>query len=182
MADEPDNQGQDNPDADSATDEPLGDAGKRALDSERAARKDADQKAKAAEERAAAAEKELAKLQRQSLSDGERAVEEARAAGAAEVTAAFGARLARAEFDRLAAHRNPEANTAELLEYVDLSRFVGEDGEPDSKAISAAVERLVPEKSGTTQASPSLDLGQRTPATRGKSTGEQFAATIQSLL
>lgn len=179
MADEPETPDQ-NVD-ESATDEPLGEAGKRALDNERVARREADQKAKAAEERAVAIEKELSKLKRQSLSESDRAVEEARTAGAAEATATFGARLARAEFDKLAARRNSDVDTTELLEYVDLSRFVGADGEPDGKAIEAAVNRLVPEKEAV-QASTSLDLGQRSPAARGKSTGDMFAATIQSLL
>lgn len=167
----------------SATDDaPLGDAGKRALDSERAARKEADQKAKAESERVSALEKELAKIRRTSLSESERAVEEARLEGRASAAVEFGKRLARSEFDSIAGRRNADVDTSAVLEYVDLARFVGEDGEPDSKAIAEAVERLVPESSGAAQAPPPLDLGQRSAPTRGKSTGDMFAATIQSLL
>jgi hypothetical protein len=80
---------------------------------------------------------------------------------AAEAVVRFGKRLARTEFDSLAGRRNPEFDTAAALEFVDLARFVGEDGEPDVKVIKAAVEKWVPE---LTKGPPSYDGGARTTA------------------
>lgn len=106
--------------------------------------------------------KELERLQQASMSDAERAVAEAEARGRTAAVSEFGRRLARTEFDATAARRNPDFDTASALEWVDLGRFVGDDGEPDQKAIRAAVERLVPAPAG---GMPSFDGGPRTPAT-----------------
>lgn len=107
------------------------------------------------------AAQELEQLRQASLTDQERALEEARNEVRTETTRQFGARLARTEFDALAARRNPDYDAAPALEFVDLTRFVGEDGEPDRQAIQAAVERLIPAPAGGT---PSFDGGTRTPA------------------
>jgi hypothetical protein len=48
---------------------------------------------------------------------------------------------------------------AGFLEYADLSRFVGEDGAPDDKAITAAVKKL-----GGSGRPTDFDGGARTPA------------------
>lgn len=94
---------------------------------------------------------------RDAMSESERAIAEAEERGRTAATANYGKRLARAEFDSLAGRRNPKADTAAVLEFVDLARFVGEDGEPDTKAIKAAVERLVPASNGA----PDFDGGPR---------------------
>jgi hypothetical protein len=107
---------------------------------------------------------ELEKARKASMTEAERAVAEAEARGRTEATGQFGQRLARTEFDAAAARRNPDVNTKDVLEYVDLTRFVGEDGEPDVKAIQAAVERLVPAPGSNV---PSFDGGARTPAPVG---------------
>jgi hypothetical protein len=101
---------------------------------------------------------ELEKQRKASMTEAERAVAEAKAAGAAEAVVRFGKRLARTEFDSLAGRRNPDFDTAAALEFVDLARFVGEDGEPDVKAIKAAVDRLVP---APPSGPPSFDGGAR---------------------
>lgn len=90
------------------------------------------------------AAKELEKQRQASMTEAERAVAEAETRGAQTATAKFGQRLARTEFDAAAGRRNPDFDTKQVFEYLDLSRLVGEDGEPDTKAIKAAVERLVP--------------------------------------
>jgi DNA-binding phage protein len=107
----------------------LGDAGRKALDEERRARK--------------AAERELAALRKASMSEQERAVAEARAAGLAEASKSAGPRLVRAELRAAAAEAGLSKEALDgFLEYADLSRFLGDDGEPDGKAIGAAVKRL----------------------------------------
>jgi hypothetical protein len=50
----------------------------------------------------------------------------------------------RSDFVAEAARRNPEFDAAAVLDDLNLSRFITEDGEPDAKAIAKAVERLVP--------------------------------------
>lgn len=113
---------------------------------------------------AKAAKTEADKARQSSMSEAEKAIADARTAGRVEAVTEFGKRLARTEFDALAGRRNPDFDTASALDYVDLSRFVGEDGEPDSKAIKAAVERLIPAPSGP----PSFDGGPRSPASPAK--------------
>lgn len=94
--------------------------------------------------------KRLAEIEDKGRTDLERAQAAVVAAETREreANARHGARLVRAQFDVLAARRNPDAKTSDILEYVDLSRLVDENGEPDLKALTAAVNRLVPEPAG----------------------------------
>jgi len=94
----------------------------------------------------------------------ERAAAEAEARGRSAASTDFGKRLARSEFTTAAARRNPGYDVAEAVDLLDLGRFVGEDGEPDTQAITAAVERLVPEAGTPT---PSFDGGPRSNAPVG---------------
>lgn len=94
------------------------------------------------------------------MSEQDRAIEEAKQSARTEATTTYGKRLARTEFDAAAGRRNPDFDTASALEFVDLGKFLGEDGEPDTKAIKAAVERLVP---ALADGPPSFDGGTRTP-------------------
>ena len=106
---------------------------------------------------------ELDKVRQSSMSEAEKAIAEAEARGRTAATADFGKRLARSALETAAAKRNPEFDIAGL-DYVDMSRLMGEDGEPDAKAIAAAVERLVPAPTGA----PSFDGGARkTPPATG---------------
>jgi hypothetical protein len=102
------------------------------------------------------------------MSEQDRAIEEAKQSARTEATTSYGKRLARTEFDNLAGRRNPDFDTASALEFVDLGKFLGEDGEPDTKAIASAVERLVPTPA---TGPPSFDGGTRTapPAPQGMS-------------
>lgn len=136
------------------TDDQLGDGGKKALDAERDARKASDKRAKDLE-------RELETFRKSSMTAAEVAVAEAKAAGRAEVSVEYGTRLARADFIAQAARRNPGFDAATILDDLNLARFVGDDGEPDIKAITGAVERLVPVSDGQPAPIPSLDLGTR---------------------
>jgi len=97
-----------------------------ALDAERRARRDAEQK--------------LSKLQTAGMSDAEKAVATARAEGAAEATRAAGAKLAAAEFRAAAVGKL--ADPAAALAALDLSKYVGDDGEPDRRKIAELVDKL----------------------------------------
>ena len=107
------------------------------------------------------AKTELEKQRQAAMTDAERAVAEAEARGRTAAVEEFGKELARTHFDALAGRRNKDFDTAQALEFVDLAKFLGEDGRPDEKAITAAVERLVP---APTDGPPSFDGGPRTPA------------------
>jgi hypothetical protein len=103
-----------------------------------------------------------------SMTEAERAVAEAREQAAAEVRTQFGARLARTEYIAEAAKRNPGYDVAAVLDDINLARFIGDDGEPDSKAIAASVARLVPEATAAGPAQPpAFDGGARTTAPAG---------------
>jgi len=117
------------------------------------------QNARDAEKARKALEKELNDLRQSSMSDAEKAVSEAEARGKAAAASEFGSRLVKSDFVAAAARRNPGFDAQSVLEDLNLARFVGDDGEPDTKAIEAAVARLVPEPNS----SPSFDGGARTP-------------------
>jgi hypothetical protein len=104
-----------------------------------------------------------------SMTEAERAVAEAEERGRSAVRSEYGSRLAQTEFRAAAAARNPGYDVAKALAYVDLSKFVGEDGEPDGKAIAAAVADLVPEASNGTVPPPSFDGGTRQSTAAGVS-------------
>ena len=117
-------------------------------------------------------EKELNEFRSQakaSMTEAERLAAEAEERGAQRVRTEYGTRLAQTEFRAAAAARNPGYDVAKALGYVDLSKFLGEDGEPDTKAITAAVADLVPEGGSTPPPPPSFDGGTRQTATGGPS-------------
>jgi hypothetical protein len=103
------------------------------------------------------------------MDETQRALLEAEERGAANVRSEYGQRLAQTEFRAAAAARNPEYDVAKALKYVNLASFVGEDGEPDGRAITAAVADLIPERSNGTPVPPSFDGGPRQPAPGGAS-------------
>lgn len=83
---------------------------------------------------------ELNKVRNASLSETEKAVHAAREEGRKEAVQAAGKRLAIAEFRAQAAGKLADPGAA--TEYLDMARFVNDDGEPDVKAIASAVEKL----------------------------------------
>lgn len=102
-----------------------------------------------------AAAKELEKLREQSMTDQERAVEEARKAARAEALAEVGASRVD-DAVRVAAAGRP-VDVDALLDGLDRSRFLNEDGQPDRDAITSWVDRIAPATDPTTQR---VDLGQ----------------------
>lgn len=106
-----------------------------------------------------AAAKDAERQRLAAMNESDRALSEAESKGRTAAVQEYGKRLARSEFDSAAARRNPDVDTRGVLEFVDLTRFVGDDGEPDAKAIKAAVERLVP---APVSGPPQFDGGART--------------------
>lgn len=94
---------------------------------------------KRAKENKNATEK-LAKLEASQMSEQEKAVAEAKAAGLSEAAKTYGSRLANAELKAAAANKGVDISSLDGL--IDASRFVGEDGEVDTEAIKKAVDKL----------------------------------------
>lgn len=122
----------------------------------------ANQEAARYRKEARAAQAELEKVRQAGLSEQEKAVAEAKTAGAAEAARAAAPRLVKAELRAAAADAGlPKKALAGFLEYADLSRFVGEDGEVDEKAIGDAIKKLGGGKPAD------FDGGARTTAAKG---------------
>jgi hypothetical protein len=117
----------------------LGDAGKQALDRMKAERN-------AAREEARKAAEELARLRAES--EGKKAEYEAdqqKRQVEAEALSKANARIVRSEVK--AAAKGVLADPADAYKFLDLDKFeVGEDGEVDDAAITAALEDLVKQK------------------------------------
>lgn len=95
----------------------------------------------------AEAAKELAKIKREGMSELDKKVDEAVAAARAEERVKSGVRVARSAF--LAAAKGRLADPAEVVEDINLKRYVDDDGEVDDDAIAALVDKLAPNKSDT---------------------------------
>ena len=151
-----------------ATGDELGEAGKKALETERA-------RAKEFEKQAKQFQKELEQHKQASMSEAEKAVAEAEKRGVATATQTFAQRLVRSDFVAAAARVNPEFDAAAVLDDLNLAKFVGEDGEPDAAAIQKAVERLVP--AGGSRP-PSFDGGARSTAPASADMNAQIRKAI----
>ncbi len=116
----------------------LGDAGKKALDEERNARK-------TAEKQARDAQAELDKIRASSMSDQEKAVAPAKAEGRDEALKTANERLVRAEVKAAAAGKLADPGDALGL-LGDLTTFIDKTGDVDTKAITSAIDELVKTK------------------------------------
>jgi hypothetical protein len=136
-------------------------------------------------ERLRQADQELAQIREAQQTDTEKAVAEAEKRGRSEAAKQYGEELVKAKFEAAAAGRVP--NIAELVEDLNLSKFLGADGKPDAEAITAAVSRFAPTAPTTPPPpeppTPQPDPGQGArppaPATNFKeASAEDFAAEL----
>lgn len=117
------------------------------------------------EERAkanAAAAKQLEEVKRQGLSDAEKAIAEARDQAKAEAAREFGGKLA-VEAIRGAA-RDRVADVDALIDGIDPTKFLGDDGEPDRDRIAEWVDKVAPKVEQEEKPFPDLAQGVRTNA------------------
>lgn len=91
---------------------------------------------KLAKENSKAAE-ERDKLKQSAMTEQEKAVAEAKAAGLSEAAKTYGSKLAAAELKAAAANKGVDLSS--ISKYLKADMFVGEDGEVDDSAIKAAV-------------------------------------------
>lgn len=118
----------------------------------------------AAEREAKRTEAELAKLRESSMSDQEKAIEQARREARLEANGAFNKRLVQA--DVRAAATGKLTDPEDAIRFLDLDAFgVNDDGDTDKKAITAAVAQLVKDKpylaAGATRPTGDADQGAR---------------------
>ncbi len=115
---------------------------KSALETERSERK------RFAKEAKANADK-LAQFEQAAMSETEKAIAQAKAEGSAEAKRSYGLKAAALELKAEAAMKG--VDLSEVGDLIDVSKFLDEEGEPDAKAIKAAVARftkLVPKPAG----------------------------------
>lgn len=158
------------------TDDTLGPAGEKALAEERAARKLAEKSAKDATA-------ELEKLRKESMTDQEKAVAEARAEGRKEALATATDRLLRAEIKAAGSKlADPGDAVAHLRDAGDLGRFLSDDGEVDTKAISSAIDDLVKAKPylAATAKPGALPGGGAKPSSNGQSMDDWLRGEAQT--
>lgn len=113
----------------------LGEAGKKALDAERAERRKAEKRAKDLDA-------ELSKFREASMTEQEKAVEAARKESAAATLASVNQRILKAEIR--AAAGGKLADPEDAIRFLDLDIFtVTDEGEVDQKAVASAIDRLL---------------------------------------
>lgn len=140
----------------------LNEGGKRALAAERKARHDAEKAAKAANA-------ELEELRKSVMSDQEKAIDEARASARAELLAEVGAERVENAVRAAIAGRNVDADA--LLDGLDRSKFLDDEGRPDTQKLTEWVDRIAPK--GQTPKPGVKDIGQG--ARPGATTPPQLA-------
>lgn len=101
--------------------------------------------------------KQLQEAKTANLAPDEKVIAEAKELGRSEARRESGRELASTTFDALAGRRNADFDTAKVLEFTSLDKFVADDGQVDKEAIARAVESLIPAKAGGT---PDFEAGQ----------------------
>jgi hypothetical protein len=103
---------------------------------------------------------ELESLRASQMTDQDKALAEARTTARAEALREVGAHLVIAEFRAAAAGRLTAEQVAELVEDLDMSKYLTDSGEVDAARVAKKVDALAP-KPTTEQAAPTWpDLGQ----------------------
>lgn len=113
-----------------------------------------------------------------SMTEAEKAVELARAETRAETLRTVGGRLVDAEVRAASAGRLDAEQVEALLEMLDRSRFITDDGDVDRDQIAAHVARFAP--AGPRR--PSGDVGQGARTNSQPSTASQFASALEGFL
>lgn len=107
----------------------------------------------------AQAAKELDDLRKQSMDETQRAIAEAVEKTRTEVLGQVGSKLVAAEIRAAATGRKTDVDA--LIDGVNLSRFLNEDGDPDRESINEWLDKVAPAGTADDDSKPSApDLGQ----------------------
>lgn len=104
--------------------------------------------------------KELDTLKAANATEQEKAVAEAEKRAKEAARSEASPRIVKAEFKAAAAGRVDKDALDGFLDYADLSKFVGDDGEPDEKAIEAVIAKLAGAGGGGGKGRPKADPSQ----------------------
>lgn len=126
----------------------------------------------------------LDQLQRESMSEQERAVQAARDEARTEAMREFASRMVDAKFEALAAGRTVNGQPLDVtavLEGVNRGFYLTDAGEVDADKVSRFLDSVAPKVDESTQRQQrQLDYGQGRRANPKASTGDQFAAAVES--
>jgi uncharacterized protein YbjT (DUF2867 family) len=122
-------------------------------------------------------EKELVELRNNALTESEKAIEEARSTGRREGAKSAGVRLVAAEFRAKAAEAKLPGVTS-LLEVIDLTRFVDDDGEPDTELIQSAIDKISDSLAAVENGKPKAKAPEIPKGVRPKVGDDDFIRTI----
>lgn len=125
------------------------------------------------------AAKELEKLKAANMSEVERVVAETKAATRAEVLREVGATRVGDVVRLAAAGRTVDVEA--ILEGLDKSVFLDDDGQPDAQAIRAWIDRIAPAPTTDTR-TPRVPAGVREPGTPKGDAFSDFARIVNSQL
>lgn len=143
------------------------------IDKERKAAREAERARKALET-------ELNELRQQSMTDTEKAIEQARTEARASAFAEVGGKIAAAELRAAAAGRLAPEQLDVLLEGINVARFLDDAGDVDREKVQVFVDGIAPKSE---QASSFPDLGQ---GARGQSNmalnGDPLEQTLKAKL
>lgn len=118
------------------------------------------QNAKDAEKARKALEKELNELRQQTMTDTEKAIDQARAEARAAALVEVGGKVARAEIRAAAAGRLDTDALNVLLDGIDVAKFIDDNGEVDAAKVATFVDGIAPKSDETTVDMTFVDLGQ----------------------
>lgn len=128
-----------------------------------------------------AAERALTQQQQTTMTEQEKAVAAAKAEGRTEALRELGVTRAADGVRLLAAGRPIDVEA--LIEGVDLSRYVGDDGEPDRKALEAWLDRVAPKATEPTAPTfPDLGQGSRNNSSHLPLNGDPLLNAVKSKL
>jgi hypothetical protein len=127
-----------------------------------------------------AAAKELEQLRQQSMTDQEKAVAAAVAEARTATLREVGTKLVAAELRVATAGRGLDVDA--LLEGVDPSRFIDDEGEPDRASIAKWVDRIAPPDPDGTPRVPDLGQGARSNGEAMALNGDPLMRELKSKL
>ena len=128
------------------------------------------------ESRAKATHKELEDLRKQHMTDNEKALEDAKAAGRDEERKTLGARLVAAEVKVAAAGRMKSDALDTLVDSLNPTKFLTDDGEVDTEAVKTFVEGVVPAKGDDEEDGSGKDKRRRPDMGQGRRSGKAKAS------
>lgn len=117
-------------------------------------------------------------LERELMSDKDKAIATARDEAAAETTAKFAEKLVKAEFKSASAGRLDADRLNNILAPLDLTRFLDKNGDVDETKVAAYVDSVAPKAAGPAQRGPSA-TGLGTPPTPQSERGAQGKAMAE---